>query len=189
MIQIVGLGNPGKKYQINRHNVGHMFIDYCKTSSSRRRSGSTLDSDLCQNDINHQELKMLKTNCFMNESGKFFKDRLNVARSTLHRLIVVHDDLDIPLGKFHIQFGVGPQLHNGLESIEQNLKSKDFWRLRIGIDARPPDRWTNGETYVLQNFLAEEKNSFQNEIFPKILTQLKVFLKTEFSLDISDVQL
>lgn len=117
----------------------------------------------------------------MNESGKFFKDTLHVIRSTLHNLIVIHDDLDIPLGKFHIQKGVGPKLHNGLESIEQNLKSKDFWRLRIGVDNRLPERWTDGIKYVLQDFLSEEKIKLEKEVFPKIFSQLKTFLKTEFS--------
>jgi PTH1 family peptidyl-tRNA hydrolase len=90
--------------------------------------------------------------------------------------------LDIPFGKFHIQKGVGPQLHNGLKSIEENLRSKDFWRVRIGVDARLPNRWIDGESYVLQNFLTEEKIRLEKEIFPIILNQLKIFLKTTFSI-------
>jgi len=99
----------------------------------------------------------------------------------IENLIIVHDDLDIPLGKFHIQQGVGPQLHNGLESIEQHLKTKDFLRIRIGVDARVSNKWTcpersrrvDGESYVLKNFLAEEKTRLEKEIFPKLFTQLQ----------------
>ncbi len=120
----------------------------------------------------------------MNQSGVFIRKLIRNQQSAINKLIIVHDDLDIPLGKFHIQFKAGPKLHNGLESIEQNLKSKDFWRVRIGVDARSPKRWTNGETYVLDNFLSEEKNLLEKEVFPKLFTQFKTFLKTEFSISI-----
>lgn len=173
MVLLIGLGNPGKKYQNNRHNVGHLFVDYLTSCLPLITS----------------HFKLIKTDCFMNESGKFVKKLTYHLSLTTNHLIVIHDDLDIPLGKFHIQKGIGPRLHNGLESIEQNIKSKDFWRIRIGIDARPPTRWTNGETYVLQDFLISETNKLQNGIFPKILTQLRVFLKTEFSLVLPDMQL
>lgn len=169
MILLVGLGNPGKKYQNNRHNVGQMVVDYIVKELKSLR-------------VN--ELKIIKTDCFMNQSGLFFKNKLHVTHSSLHNLIVVHDDLDIPFGKFHIQKGVGPQLHNGLESIEQSLKSKDFWRIRVGVDNRNPTNRINGENYVLQNFQSDEKKILEQEIFPKIFYQFKLFLKTEFSLEI-----
>lgn len=95
----------------------------------------------------------------------------------IKNLVIIHDDLDIPLGKFHIQFGVGPQLHNGLESIENHLHSKDFWRLRIGIDNRSADKKIPGEIYTLQNFFPEEKRWLETEIFPQILLQLKLNFK------------
>ncbi len=156
---VIGLGNPGKKYENNRHNVGHMFIDYLINNLQNA----------------NDRLKLVKTDCFMNQSGAFVK---RIARSSsLDNLIVIHDDLDIPLGKFHIQKGVGPKLHNGLESIEQNLKSKDFWRIRIGVDARTPERWVDGEAYVLHNFLPEEKKLLIETIFPKISDQFNQFLK------------
>jgi len=178
MILIVGLGNPGKKYQYNRHNVGQMFIDY-------------LINELRITDYG---LKLIKTDCFMNESGKFIKKLTSHYSLTTNHLIIIHDDLDIPLGKFHIQFGVGPRLHNGLESIEQNLKSKNFWRIRIGIDARlarrslgeggPLTKWTEGQTYVLQNFSHQQKVLLESEVFPKIFIRMKDFLKTKFSLSL-----
>ncbi len=160
MILIIGLGNPGKKYINNRHNVGHMFVDYLTENQKLK-------------------VKIIKTDCYMNQSGVFVKKL--VSRYTLHptpyTLIIVHDDLDIPLGKFHIQFGVGPQLHNGLESIENHLKTKDFWRVRIGIDNRPTDKRIPGETYTLQNFLPNEKNFLKTEIFPQIFSQFKLNFK------------
>jgi len=164
MILIVGLGNPGKKYINNRHNVGHVFVDY-----------------LLENQNYNSKIKIMKTDCFMNLSGIFVKKLIEKYKMNLpaggENLIIVHDDLDIPLGKFHIQFGVGPQLHNGLESIENHLKTKDFWRIRIGVDNRLPDKKVSGEIYTLQNFLSQEKKLLETEIFPKILSQLKLNFK------------
>jgi PTH1 family peptidyl-tRNA hydrolase len=166
---IVGLGNPGEKYKNNRHNIGHMFVDY-------------LINKLTDSQIN--KFKLYKTDCFMNLSGKFVKKIISnfnpPAGGQISNLIVVHDDLDIPLGKFKIQKGTGPLLHNGIESIENALGATDFWRIRIGVDNRPARRslgegWVDGENYVLQNFQPVEKETVQL-LFPKILTRLKEML-------------
>lgn len=165
MIVIIGLGNPGKKYLNNRHNVGHMFMNFLIS----KLAGSQVSG-----------LKLAKTDDFMNLSGIFVKKFIRNLGSDPKNLIIVHDDLDIPLGKFHIQFASGPQLHNGLESIEQHLKTKDFYRIRIGVDNRLPDKKIPGEKYALQNFLSEEKHLLESEIFPKIFSQLQLNLKNQF---------
>jgi peptidyl-tRNA hydrolase, PTH1 family len=159
MKMLIGLGNPGKKYQNNRHNVGHMFIDYLINESKDSR-------------IN--ELKLHKTDCFMNLSGIFVKKIFVNWKLEIENLIIAHDDLDIPFGKFHIQLGVGPQLHNGLESIENHLKTKDFWRIRIGVDNR--EEKVPGEAYVLHDFTKEELINLKEVIFPKIFSQIKLQL-------------
>jgi PTH1 family peptidyl-tRNA hydrolase len=164
MVLIIGLGNPGVKYQNNRHNVGHLFVDY-------------LIKELR---ITNNELRIVKTDCFMNLSGTLVNKLIRNSQFEIKNLLIVHDDLDIPLGKFHIQFASGPLLHNGLESVEHHLKTKDFWRVRIGVDARPLDRRIPGEAYSLQNFLHEEKKLLDTEVFPKIFSQLKLHLKNEF---------
>ena len=158
MKTLIGLGNPGDKYKNNRHNVGHMFIDYLKTKNS--------------------ELRTIKTDCFMNISGKFVSScvtryKLQVSRD----LYVVHDDLDIPLGKCKIQFGTGPKLHNGILSIEEELGTSEFWRIRIGVDNRgenlPAGRQgkIDGETYSLQDFTEEERKQLHT-VFEKIYKQI-----------------
>jgi len=191
MLIIVGLGNPGVKYQNNRHNVGHLFMDYLIKSLQIPSSKSQ-----APNKSQNPNFKLFKTNCYMNVSGIFVKKLTNHYSLTTNHLIVIHDDLDIPLGKFHIQFASGPQLHNGLESIEQHLKTKDFWRVRIGVDNRRPknylsrtydqdnnkQKWVEGEKYSLQNFLAQEKKILETEIFPKIFEQLKLYLKNQFKI-------
>lgn len=153
---LVGLGNPGKKYKNNRHNVGHMFTEYAVNGLTGSR-------------VN--ELKIVKTDCYMNLSGEFVKKLIRNSHFAIDNLIIAHDDLDIPLGKFKIQKGTGPQLHNGVSSIENALSRKDFWRVRIGIDNRKPDNYTDGEAYVLSDFTDEELKTL-GQIFPEINKRL-----------------
>ncbi len=177
MTILIGLGNPGVKYQNNRHNVGKLLIDYfisqltCWQVDELKEKNKTMAKIFKNND-----LILTKSETFMNLSGlmvkKIFK-MFYVPRSTLY---IIHDDLDIPLGKFKIQFGQGPKLHNGIKSIEETLKTKDFWRIRIGVDNRKKENWIEGEDYVLQDFSKEEKEILETAVFPKILTKIKTLL-------------
>lgn len=173
---LIGLGNPGEKYKNNRHNVGHMIVDYLKRHPlllrHPRESGDLQILDQVEDDVG-----LVKTDCFMNVSGAFVgklikRHGLNVGRD----LVIVHDDLDIPFGNFKIQKGEGPRLHNGLKSIEESLKTKDFWRIRIGVDTRTPENWVDGETYVLTDFTDDEKNHL-----PEVFTEILTFLKKELT--------
>lgn len=174
MTIFIGLGNPGLKYQNNRHNVGKMFVDYvineltCLQVNELKEKNQAIVKIYQSND-----LILAKTETFMNASGSALKRILktfHVLRSTLY---IIHDDLDIPLGKFKIQFGQGPKLHNGIKSIEETLKTKDFWRIRIGVDNRKKENWIDGEIYVLQDFLPEEKEILLSQVFPKIWERIK----------------
>jgi len=142
---IIGLGNPGIKYLNNRHNVGHMVIDAIKVGPSKDASkGPTF--------------KVLKSDKFMNNSGSFVLKLVTRFKILASDLYVIHDDLDIPLGAFKIQFGKGPKVHNGLNNIYEKLKTKDFWHVRVGIENREKrmENRIKGETYVLQDFTNEE---------------------------------
>ena len=99
---------------------------------------------------------MKTKNVFMNESGRLLQGLPE------GELYVAHDDLDIRLGEYKIQKGKGPKEHNGVESVEQALGHRDFWRIRIGIDNRTAP--IDGETYVLQKFTPEEKIILENTL-------------------------
>lgn len=174
---IVGLGNPGEKYSKNRHNVGFMFVDFLakklKGEQAVFKADKYTDSETFVTDLNGEKIVFAKPQTYMNKSGEAVSKLMKFHSAKLEDLIIAHDDLDIPLGKTHIQTAVGPQLHNGLESIEQHLKTKDYARIRIGVDSRTKDRWVNGETYVLSDFLVEEKNILDDVVFPKIAGLLK----------------
>jgi len=173
---IVGLGNPGEKYKNNRHNIGFLFVDFLVKDVSMFKDDKYSESQITKIINNKDEILVAKPMTFMNKSGITVKKLFINNKLKIEDLIVIHDDLDIPLGKFHVQVGVGPQLHNGLESIEQILKNKEFTRVRIGVDARPPRSENvyrvDGETYVLEDFTPEEKNILEKEMFPKIKERL-----------------
>jgi len=174
MILIAGLGNPDVKYKNNRHNVGFIFIDYLFSKFSeltnlrinKFKYDKKLNSQFAKLVIDKNELILVKPQTFMNRSGEAVRKVIENWKLKIENLIVAHDDLDISLGKFKIQKGTGPLLHNGIESIENHLHTKDFWRVRIGVDNRKTANRINGETYVLQNFQPEEKEIIDQTFSP-----------------------
>lgn len=154
---IVGLGNPGNKYVHTRHNIGfkvveHMADDHDWKSSKK---GQLEYSWLKMGD---EKVELVKPQTFMNKSGlSLAYVKKKHPQLEMEDLFIVHDDLDIEVGKFKLQFGKGPQQHNGLTSIYQQLGSDQFWHLRIGVDGRKGDRATPADKYVLSSFPPAEK--------------------------------
>ena len=97
----------------------------------------------------------------MNDSGLAVSKIANFYKIALGDIYVIHGDLDLRLGEYKIQKGVGPKLHYGIASIEEKLGSKDFWRVRVGIDSRTVENRLSGEEYVLQNFNEQEEEVFE----------------------------
>jgi len=152
---IVGLGNPGEKYLNNRHNTGQLVVE-------------TLLKKFLPKDF-----IVKKSQVFMNESGTFVKKLVEQYHIKPSDLWVIHDDLDIPLGSYKIQKGKGPKLHNGINSIEREMGTDEFWRVRIGVDSRDSESRISGEEYVLQDFTDEDKEILDKvvqEICKKLLT-------------------
>lgn len=150
---MIGLGNPGIRYAKNRHNAGYMLVDEIANSKIAN----------CQ---------LLKTDTFMNDSGKFVKRIIRNSQFAVRNLYIAHDDLDLKLGTYKIQFGIGPKVHYGIKSIEDALNTKDFWRIRIGIDARDSGQARmTGEEYVLENFTDEELKILEG-VYEKIKDDL-----------------
>ena len=174
---VVGLGNPGDKYRNNRHNVGFMVIDKSFTVGSRQsavRWESKFEALICK----IGDILLVKPQTFMNRSGEAVSQIVNFYKVPADDLIVVHDDLDIKLGEYKIQKGVGPKVHNGLTSIEERLGRTDFWRMRVGIDSRQSAVGSrqSGEDYVLADFSSDEEISI-NKIIKEIIDQLVVQFK------------
>lgn len=167
---IVGLGNPGTKYANTRHNVGYMAIEALKfkfTNPQIHKSSSKFKAEIWE----EGEVVLAKPTTFMNDSGVAVREAIKNSSIDLGNLYVIHDDLDIPLGTFKIQLGKGPKTHKGLLSIYENLGTKDFWHVRIGVENRA-DKTISGEAYTLMPFEPQEKeiiNSVIDQICKKLV--------------------
>lgn len=152
---IVGLGNPGREYRGNRHNVGFRLVDQLCESLSVRLSRMQSKSLIGSGQLGGTKVVLAKPQTFMNNSGQAIAALVRFYKIGLDQLLVVHDDLDLPLGTLRMRPGGGPGGQKGLTSAIQLLGTQEFPRLRIGI-GRPPGRM-DAAAYVLQNFSQEEQ--------------------------------
>lgn len=168
---IVGLGNPGKKFENTRHNTGFLVIDRLaeikkcslREFSSKKRNWK-LRKKLKAKTLETNNFILVKPQTYMNSSGEVIKkipQYLNISISQfLKNLYVVHDELDLSLGEYKIQFGRGAAGHKGVESVIRELGTKDFWRVRVGIG--PSNKAE--EQFVLEKFGKEEKEVLEKVI-------------------------
>lgn len=155
MFFIVGLGNPGEKYEKTRHNIGFKIVDYLadeyqipvQKKSDLYESGSGLF-------LTHSVL-LAKPVTFMNRSGLAVRRLLDYFHESASQLIIIHDDLDIPFGQIRIKLKGGAGGHNGVSSIIEALQTDEFLRIRAGV-GRPAEK-EEAVSYVLSPFLKEEQ--------------------------------
>ncbi len=169
---VIGLGNPGEKYQNNRHNAGHLLLD---TLASRISNFQFSIFNKLEAEVGKagQDVLYAKNQTFMNESGRVVKKLIDFYKILPQNLYLVYDDLDIPLGSYKIVQGRGPRLHNGVESVKNALGTENFWHVRIGVEGRDRGRdRVSGKDYVLQNFTEEEKRRLK-EVIGKIEEDLR----------------
>lgn len=152
---IVGLGNPGREYEQNRHNIGFMAADYLMDKygfSGKKVKSKAIVTDGVRNG---NKVWIAKPQTFMNLSGEAVGALVRFYKIPLKNLVVIHDDLDLPSGVLRIRPGGGAGGQKGVNSIIQHLGDKEFNRFRVGI-GRPPGRMAAAD-YVLQNFSKPEK--------------------------------
>ncbi|HEY6606683.1 MAG TPA: aminoacyl-tRNA hydrolase [Gaiellaceae bacterium] len=152
---VVGLGNPGREYANNRHNVGRMVVD----ELARRHAGSwkgKFSGQLAEVRLDGHRVGLLKPETFMNDSGRSVGAAARFFKLEPDAILVVHDEIDFEYGRLQARLGGGLAGHNGLRSIASHLKTPDFLRLRIGVgrpgrgDSRTP------ADYVLSDFVPED---------------------------------
>jgi PTH1 family peptidyl-tRNA hydrolase len=148
---VVGLGNPGREYEGNRHNVGWMVVD----ELARRHGGSwrgKFSGQVAEVRIDGHRVALLKPETFMNDSGRSVSAARRFFKVEPDAVLIVHDEADLALGRLQARLGGGLAGHNGLRSVAAHLKTPDFLRLRVGVgrpergDPRPV------ADYVLSNF-------------------------------------
>ncbi|MBA4750278.1 MAG: aminoacyl-tRNA hydrolase [Alphaproteobacteria bacterium] len=153
-ILLVGLGNPGPEYALNRHNVGYMVVDdlaHTFQASSEKRQGKTLVREA---KIGDTRVLLVKTLSYMNLSGPPVAELASFYKIPLDNVIVIHDELDLEFGRIRVKQGGGSGGHNGLKSLDSSL-GQNYWRVRIGI-GHPGDK-SRVAGYVLQNFTKTEQ--------------------------------
>ena len=174
---IVGLGNPEKKYLSTRHNVGFWVLDslaekLTKTFSQQKK----YESELFEYEFDSKLFHMMKPLSYINNSGipirKFIKNKNIEAEN----ILIIYDDLDLGVGKIRLKQGGGSGGHNGLNSIIEQIGSKNFWRLRIGI-GKPNDK-NNVIDYVLGKPSLDDKNLIHQSI-EIMLSEIDAFFNGE----------
>ena len=132
---MVGLGNPGEKYASTRHNVGFMALEQLASREGGRfKVMGKLQGELADVGTGDARLRLLMPQTFMNESGRSIRAALDWFGFDIHQLIVLVDDMDLPLGRLRLRAGGGAGGHNGLKSTIQHLGTQQFARLRIGLE-------------------------------------------------------
>lgn len=151
---LIGLGNPGREYKDTRHNIGFMLLDHLALRLDAR--GMKLQSKAIVISAHYEERKIVlaKPQTYMNLSGQSVQGLLHFYKIPPENLLVAHDDLDLPFGTIRIRPTGGPGGQRGMASTIEQLGTKDFPRLRLGI-GRPPGRM-DAKDYVLQNFSRDD---------------------------------
>ena len=148
---VVGLGNPGREYARNRHNVGWMVVD----ELARRHNGSwrsKFSGQLAEIRLEGHKLALLKPETFMNDSGRSVQAAMKFFKLEPDAVLVVHDEIDLPLARLQARLGGGTAGHNGLRSVAAHLGTADFLRLRVGVGRPERGDRRKPADYVLSDF-------------------------------------
>jgi len=168
MILIVGLGNPGEEYKQTRHNTGRMILENIAKSNDfgEWKDNMKLKSLCSKGEIGKEKFDFMLPETFMNNSGNAVCQIID-DKKKLKNLVVVYDDIDLPLGSLKISFNRSSGGHNGLESVIKKVKSREFTRIRIGVSPATPSgklRKPKGEEAVLKFLLGKYKEDELKEI-------------------------
>ncbi|MBI5134741.1 aminoacyl-tRNA hydrolase [Candidatus Uhrbacteria bacterium] len=179
---IVGLGNPGKEYAFTRHNVGWLALD--KISHDRWKLDKRANAETLKVSVGDTPVLLVKPQTFMNNSGVAAQSIINTYRrqTTIDKLVVIHDDIDLALGTIRVSHGSSSGGHKGVRSIINHLDTRNFWRVRIGIRSMQisdiryqiSDRIDTPD-FVLNKFSKEEQRFLPN-ILENVVTIVEEML-------------
>jgi PTH1 family peptidyl-tRNA hydrolase len=197
MLILIGLGNPGEKYTGTRHNVGFEFLDKLKTEWNfpdfqlEKKFNAEISKDSLPllpsgegarraDEGKEQEILLVKPQTFVNLSGQAVLNILHFYKILPENILILHDDLDLPLGTFRLAEDSRSAGHNGVQNIIDQLGTQKFKRLRIGIKldsetdlpVESASEAAKAEVFVLQKFSAEEKEKIE-KLFPEVLEKIK----------------
>lgn len=162
---VVGLRNPGSRYDGSRHNIGAVAVErfLSDNSTDLKRARQGIRAEIAELNLDgHRAIAALPTT-FMNESGQAVAPLMRYYGVEGDQLLVVHDDIDVPFAKLKVQWSRGHGGNNGVRSTIGSLKSNDFWRLKIGV-GRPPGRMDPAD-YVLGRFASAERDDIDAAVY------------------------
>jgi len=171
---IVGLGNPGPEHRLTRHNAGFWFVDaLARAHGAQFRAHARYQGEVCRVSLDGCEVTLLKPQTYMNRSGLSIRSLLDYVKAPTGKLLVVHDELDLPPGTARFKLGGGHGGHNGLRDTITHC-GVDFWRLRLGI-GHPGDK-SQVIDYVLQRASPQDEQSIVQSV-DAALQALPVFVR------------
>jgi len=185
MILVVGLGNPGQKYEKTRHNLGFRVIDeFAKNKNFPDfKFSKKFNSEISESVLNYEKIILAKPQTFMNNSGKAVKKLIGNWKIESEKLFVIHDDIDLNLGKIKVVKDRGAAGHKGVQSIINEISTKNFIRFRIGIWPKDklvePDSHRETEIFVLENFSKEEEKIL-DQVASRLIKTLDLLIKKGF---------
>ncbi|MBO8233153.1 aminoacyl-tRNA hydrolase [Prochlorococcus marinus XMU1419] len=175
-IYLIGLGNPGKKYSKNRHNLGFLLLEnLSKKYNSNFLLKDKLKSYCSEFKINGSTYRLFLPNTFMNNSGDAVRAIIDWYKINLEQLFIVVDDKDLPLGKIRFRKKGSSGGHNGLKNIIEKLQTQNFKRIRIGIGSPPSIQGINNFntiSHVLGN-ISQEENLILDKVFKRVIESLE----------------
>jgi PTH1 family peptidyl-tRNA hydrolase len=152
---VLGLGNPGAEYANNRHNAGAMVVDVLAHRAGVKLKSHRARAEIAETRVDGVRAVLAKPRTYMNESGGPAAGLLSFFRIAPANTVVIHDEIDLPLGRMQVRFDGGDAGHNGLRSIRKSLGTGDFFRVRLGV-GRPPGR-KEAADHVLRDFGSRER--------------------------------
>lgn len=175
---VVGLGNPGKEYAATRHNIGFIFLDYLAERYRFAFKGTKWQAEAAKDLSWGYPVLFVKPQTFMNRSGSAVRAIADFYQIEASKIIVVHDDLDLPLGRTKIMTKRGAGGHNGIRSLIEHLGTNDFVRVRVGIGR--PDNAERVSDFVLSRFGQEEMPMVLEEL-QRIETGIRLVMEEGLS--------
>ena len=159
---VVGLRNPGPRYDGTRHNVGAEVVLAAAPEAYVKRARLGIRVDVAEVRFGDSRTVLALPHTFMNECGQAVAPLARYERIDGDRMLIVHDDIDLPFGRLRVQLGGGAGGHNGIRSLVGSLDTKDFWRLKVGV-GRPPAR-VDPADFVLGRFAKVEQSAIEDTI-------------------------
>lgn len=170
---IVGLGNSGKEYENTRHNAGFMVLDAISSRLNQEFNKSKFGGKYLETYINGEKVMFLKPQKYINCSGEVIKEYIDYYKINIKDILIIHDELDLNLGKYKLKISGGNAGHNGLKNIDLCLNTNGYKRLRIGISN---DESIDVIDYVLSNF-----NNNETKILKEVIEKC-IFIVEDFTI-------